>query len=139
MTPLLTYLVVALVIVFVVRAIWLSNRDAKNLGEPSESLLLKLKEEDIGDPISDADRRMAHGAYNEALSIIESAIVAEPSRSELQFKALEILFVWGDGEKFLAVAKEHQHDLEASNEWSRVCILGAEICPNELLFVASSD
>ena len=139
MTPLLTYLAATLVIAFVARAIWLLNRDAKNLGEPSKSVLLKLKDEDTGEPISDADRRMACGAYQDALSVIELAIVAEPNRSEFKFKALEILFVWGNAEKFLAFAKEHQHDLEASNEWSRVCIMGTEMCPNERLFVATPE
>jgi len=110
------------------------NRRSKKLGAPSKTLLREISGEDTGEPIDDADRRMAYGAYEDALAVIESAIAAEPRRPDLKFKALEILFVWGNGEKFLACANKFQRDLKASDDWSRVCIMGAEICPNERLF-----
>ena len=93
-----------------------------------------ISDADIGEPIHDADRRMANGNYADAFALIKSAIGDEPSRSELKFKLLEILFVWGESERFLEFAGEFRASLEKSNDWSRVRIMGAEICPNERMF-----
>jgi hypothetical protein len=89
---------------------------------------------DIGEPLHDADRRMADGNYTEAFALIESAINEEPTRSDLKLKLLEVLFVWGDSDRFLAFAKKFRGTLEDSNGWVRVRVMGAEICPNERMF-----
>lgn len=89
---------------------------------------------DVGEPVHDADRRMANGHYADAFALIEFAIDDEPTRPELKLKLLEILFLWGKSEEFLAFAKKFRSALENSNDWATVRIMGAEICPNERMF-----
>lgn len=113
-------------------AMWVSKRGVN-------THLKRVWDDDTGDPIDDTDRRMANGIYDQAFSIIESAIEKEPNRHDLKFKGAEVLFVWGKYDKFLEFVRKHQQELMASPDWSRVCILGAEACPNEPLFAIKDD
>ena len=61
---------------------------------------------DQGDPLAEADFHMAYGLYDQAADLIRIAISREPNRRDLKLKLLEVFFVWGNKEQFLASARE---------------------------------
>src|SRR6202007_1690317 len=61
---------------------------------------------DQGDPLAEADFHMAYGLYDQAADLIRIAINREPNRRDLKLKLLEVFFVWGNKEQFLAAARE---------------------------------
>jgi pilus assembly protein FimV len=88
------------------------------------------------DPLAEADFHMAYGLYDQAAEIIQKAIDREPGRYDLRRKLLDICFVWGNAEAFLAQARAAREMggevVEA--DWSKVAIMGRQICPGEPLF-----
>jgi pilus assembly protein FimV len=88
------------------------------------------------DPLAEADFHMAYGLYDQAADLVGKAIERDPDRSDLRLKLLDILFVWGKQEEFLAEAKDLRTRLDGadSSEWERVAIMGRQICPDETIF-----
>jgi pilus assembly protein FimV len=93
---------------------------------------------DQTDPMAEADFHMAYGLYDQAAEIIKKAVEREPDRYDLRRKLLDICFVWGNAEEFLAQAKAvRQAGGEAQvADWAKVAIMGRQICPGEPLFTA---
>lgn len=91
---------------------------------------------DQADPIAEADFHMAYGLYDQAADLISRALEAEPENRGLKLKLLEVYFVWGNKEEFLATAKSlHKESGEGGNaDWDKVVIMGKQICPDETLF-----
>jgi pilus assembly protein FimV len=91
---------------------------------------------DQGDPIAEADFHMAYGLYDQAADLVRMAIEREPARRDLRMKLLEIYFVWGNAENFLAAAKDLSatRDTAPQGEWDKVMIMGRQICPDEEMF-----
>ena len=58
---------------------------------------------DQGDPLAEADFHMAYGLYDQAADLVRIAIQREPDRRDLKLKLLEVFFVWGNREQFLAI------------------------------------
>lgn len=95
---------------------------------------------DQTDPMAEADFHMAYGLYDQAAEIIRKAIDREPDRYDLRRKLLDICFVWGNAEEFLAQAKairEIGGESQAA-DWAKVGIMGRQICPGEPMFAASA-
>ena len=88
------------------------------------------------DPLAEADFHMAYGLSDQAADLVGKAIEREPDRSDLRLKLLDILFVWGKENEFLDEARTLRERLGDGDtaEWSRVLIMGKQICPDEPLF-----
>jgi len=86
------------------------------------------------DPLKQIDELMAHGRYKESEAIIRTAIKTYSDRNDLKGKLLEILYVNGDEDQFLELARDYEQSLLGTSIWRRVCSMGAQMCPNEALF-----
>jgi pilus assembly protein FimV len=91
---------------------------------------------DQGDPLAEADFHMAYGLYDQAADLIRIAINREPNRRDLRVKLLEVFFVWGNKEQFLAAARElaASRDESAPGEWEKIVIMGKQLAPDDPLF-----
>ena len=91
---------------------------------------------DQGDPLAEADFHMAYGLYDQAADLIRIAINREPARRDLKLKLLEVFFVWGNKEQFLASARElaETRAEAAPGEWEKILIMGKQLAPEDPLF-----
>ena len=91
---------------------------------------------DQGDPLAEADFHMAYGLYDQAADLVRIAIAREPERRDLKLKLLEVFFVWGNKEQFLASARElaDSRAQAAPGEWEKVVIMGRQLAPDDPLF-----
>ena len=96
---------------------------------------------DQSDPLAEADFHMAYGLYDQAADLIGKSVEREPDRVDLRMKLLDILFVWGKEDRFLAEADALRNTLgdDTSADWGRVVIMGRQICPDEPLFAGETD
>lgn len=91
---------------------------------------------DQGDPLAEADFHMAYGLYDQAADLVRIAIQREPARRDLKLKLLEVFFVWGNKDQFLATARELAGSrAEApAGEWDKIVIMGKQLAPEDELF-----
>ncbi len=91
---------------------------------------------DQGDPLAEADFHMAYGLYDQAADLVRIAISREPERRDLKLKLLEVFFVWGNKEQFLAMARElaDSRSEAAPGEWEKIVIMGKQIAPEDPTF-----
>ena len=91
---------------------------------------------DQGDPLAEADFHMAYGLYDQAADLVRIAIQREPDRRDLKLKLLEVFFVWGNKEQFLATARELSDSRGESGpgEWEKIVIMGKQIAPEDSMF-----
>ncbi len=91
---------------------------------------------DQGDPLAEADFHMAYGLYDQAADLVRIAIQREPDRRDLKLKLLEVFFVWGNKEQFLASARELSDSRSESvgGEWEKIVIMGKQIAPEDPMF-----
>lgn len=96
---------------------------------------------DQSDPLAEADFHMAYGLYDQAADLIGKSVEREPDRADLRMKLLDILFVWGKEDRFLAEAEALREALgdDTSADWGRVVIMGRQICPDEPLFSGETE
>jgi pilus assembly protein FimV len=94
---------------------------------------------DQGDPLAEADFHMAYGLYDQAADLVQIAISREPQRRDLRLKLLEVFFVWGNKDRFLASARElaSTRDKALPGEWEKIVIMGRQIAPEDGLFGSS--
>ncbi len=94
---------------------------------------------DQGDPLAEADFHMAYGLYDQAADLVQIAISREPERRDLRLKLLEVFFVWGNKDRFLASARElaATRDKALPGEWEKIVIMGRQIAPEDGLFASS--
>ncbi|HEY2419749.1 MAG TPA: FimV/HubP family polar landmark protein, partial [Steroidobacteraceae bacterium] len=94
---------------------------------------------DQGDPLAEADFHMAYGLYDQAADLVQIAISREPQRRDLRLKLLEVFFVWGNKDRFLASARElaSTRDKALPGEWEKIVIMGRQIAPEDPLFGSS--
>jgi pilus assembly protein FimV len=95
---------------------------------------------DQGDPLAEADFHMAYGLYDQAADLVRIAIQREPARRDLKLKLLEVFFVWGNKEQFLATARELAESREqaAPGEWEKIVIMGKQLAPDDPLFAGGA-
>ncbi|NGP52275.1 FimV/HubP family polar landmark protein, partial [Thioalkalivibrio sp. XN8] len=96
---------------------------------------------DQSDPLAEADFHMAYGLYDQAAEIVKKAIAHEPDRYDLRRKLIDICFVWGNAQEFLAQAQSIRETggPEAEADWPKIAIMGRQICPGEQLFEGGGD
>ena len=94
---------------------------------------------EASDPLAEADFHMAYGLYDQAADLVQLAIKREPRRRDLKLKLLEIFFVWGNRDRFLALAREMNATRAdaPSGEWDKVLIMGKQIAPEDGLFAGT--
>ncbi len=95
---------------------------------------------DQGDPLAEADFHMAYGLYDQAADLVRIAIQREPQRRDLRLKLLEVFFVWGNKEQFLATARElaETRAAAAPGEWEKILIMGKQLAPDDPLFAGGA-
>jgi pilus assembly protein FimV len=95
---------------------------------------------DQGDPLAEADFHMAYGLYDQAADLVRIAIQREPERRDLKLKLLEVFFVWGNKEQFLATARDlaQSRTAAAPGEWEKIVIMGKQLAPEDPLFASGA-
>lgn len=101
----------------------------------AETLHINL---DANDPISEADFHLAYGLYDEAILLLKQAAVKDPQRLDLKVKLAETYFAAGKPIEFQTLAEEIKPKLDAG-EWSKIAIMGAQLCPSVALFKSEGD
>jgi len=93
---------------------------------------------DQSDPMAEADFHMAYGLYDQAAEIVKKAIEREPDRYDLRRKLIDICFVWGNADEFLAQARavREMGGADEAADWAKIAIMGRQIAPGEAMFAA---
>lgn len=89
------------------------------------------------DPVSEADFHLAYGLYDEAIVLLVAAIRQHPQRTDLQVKLAETYFAAGRPMQFQELAEGLKEKLSPA-EWSKIAIMGTQICPEIALFHADA-
>ncbi|MBL8225844.1 MAG: hypothetical protein JNM50_10965 [Chromatiales bacterium] len=95
---------------------------------------------DQSDAIAEADFHSAYGLYDQAAEILNRALRAEPDRRDLRLKLLEVYFSWENKAAFLDEARAFRAQLGSGSDpdWSKVQIMGRQLCPGDPLFAGSA-
>ena len=93
-------------------------------------------DDEIADPMAEADFHMAYGLYDQAAEILQTATKRDPENGELQMKLAEVYFVWGNQDGFRSVAQEmhSKRDSLGDGTWEKMLIMGKQLLPDEELF-----
>ncbi len=96
---------------------------------------------DHSDPLAEADFHMAYGLYDQAADLVRTAIARDPGRRDLKLKLVEVFFVWGNRDEFLATARDlHQTRSSApAAEWEKIAIMGRQIAADDPLFAGTAS
>ncbi len=90
------------------------------------------------DPISEAGIYLTYGHHDQAERVLASAILSEPTRTDLKLKLLEVYQAQGDLEKFEQTAGQLSTSLPVdSSEWVSVVQMGRALSSNSSLFTAT--
>jgi pilus assembly protein FimV len=92
---------------------------------------------DANDPISEADFHLAYGLYDEAAPLLRQAAAREPERTDLRVKLAETYFAAGRPMEFQDTA-EGLRARVLPEAWTKIAIMGRQLCPNTDLFQDSS-
>ncbi len=95
---------------------------------------------DQADAVAEADFHIAYGLYDQAAELVQKALEATPDRRDLKLKLIEVYFMWGNKDAFLKAAQSLHADLGDGGDadWSKVVIMGKQICPDERLFTEAT-
>jgi FimV-like protein len=85
------------------------------------------------DPLAEADFHLAYGLYDEAILLLRNTLNQQPGRTDVEVKLAETLFAAGRAIEFQDLAEGLKPKLDAG-EWSKIAIMGAQICPDAGLF-----
>ncbi len=94
------------------------------------------------DPIVEADVYLAYRRYQQAESLIQSALERQPHRQDLQGKLLEIYYAAKNAGAFQTLATSLFTNLGSNSDdplWQRILPMGRELCPDYELFAVSAD
>ncbi len=90
------------------------------------------------DPISEAGIYLTYGHHDQAERVLASAILSEPTRTDLKLKLLEVYQAHGNLEKFEQTAGQLSTSLSVdSSEWVSVVQMGRALSSNSPLFTAT--
>lgn len=85
------------------------------------------------DPLAEAEFHIAYGLYEEAALLLQQASAQDPERIELRAKLAETYFASGQADRFVQTARGLKDTL-GQEAWSKVAIMGRQLCPDEPLF-----
>jgi pilus assembly protein FimV len=88
------------------------------------------------DPMAEADVYLAYDRDEQAIQVLNEAYEANPERSELAEKLLEIYHKQDDRQAFDALAAEFRARIgnKKSPAWTKVAIMGKEVSPDNELY-----
>ena len=90
------------------------------------------------DPISEAGIYLTYGHHDQAEQVLTSAILGEPTRTDLKLKLLEVYKMQGNLEKFEQTAGQLSTSLPVdSSEWLSVVEMGRALSSHSSLFTAT--
>ncbi len=92
------------------------------------------------DALAEADYHMAYGQYDRAAELLTEALAESPDRRDLRMKLLEVYFIWENRGAFLKQAQALHGQIagDSDPDWSKVVIMGRQICPDESLFAEAA-
>lgn len=85
------------------------------------------------DALGEADFHLAYGLYDEAISLVQSALVKAPQRRDLQLKLAECYAAAGRPVEFQELA-ETLHGRVDPTAWEKLAEQGRKLCPGVALF-----
>ncbi|MEQ6342122.1 MAG: hypothetical protein M3A44_10835 [Gammaproteobacteria bacterium] len=93
-------------------------------------------DEDVIDPLAEADVYLAYRRYDQAESLIKEAMRQDPGRHELALKLLEIYHATKNADAFETQAETLYATLggEGHPLWHKVVEMGKQVCPGHPLF-----
>ena len=119
-------------------------RDDTNASFEGSGITEKLDHTSTGDGkatdlISEVNIYLTYGHHDQAESVLASAILREPTRTDFKLKMLEVYRAQGDLEKFEQMAGQLSTSLPVdSPEWISVAQMGRALSSNNPLFTAAS-
>ncbi|MBS93614.1 MAG: hypothetical protein CL799_04090 [Chromatiales bacterium] len=95
---------------------------------------------DQADPIAEAEFHMAYGLYDQAADLLSRSLEDEPENRTYRVKLIEVFFVWENKEGFLEQAQLLHESVteDTDSDWSKVLILGKQLCPDEEIFAGGA-
>ena len=121
-----------------------SDEDNSFLSEFTPGDLNALQDEETGevDPVSEADVYIAYGRFDQAETLVQQALDADPDNSRYQNKLLEIHYANKDLDKFSTLATQ-MYEAGAENKdadaWNRAKLMGSELDPENPIFADAMD
>ena len=94
------------------------------------------------DPIVEADVYLAYRRYQQAESLVQTALSKQPERKDLQAKLLDIYYAAKNAASFREVAENLYINLGSNAQdpvWQRILPMGRELCPDSELFAPAED
>lgn len=85
------------------------------------------------DALGEADFHLAYGLYDEAINLVQSALVKAPDRQDLQLKLAECYAAAGRSVEFQELA-ETLHGRVEPAAWEKLAEQGRKLCPGVTLF-----
>ena len=115
-----------------------SNASSERSEMPEKSDDTSTEQGKATDPISEAGIYLTYGHHDQAERVLASAILSEPTRTDLKLKLLEVYQAQGELEKFEQTADQLSTSLSVdSSEWLSVVQMGRALSSNSPLFTAT--
>ena len=106
------------------------------LSEFTPSEFENLDESLEADPLTECDVYIAYGRYQQAEDLIQKSIEEDPSNEAYKLKLLDVYYSSENSSAFEELAKDLDHLKTSDPEmWSNISTMGADICPESILFV----
>ena len=127
--------VVGIVVGLVIASLWATFRQVVQVRSAMRDRKL-TEHAKFNDEIAEADSFVAYGSFDEAAKLLITATNNEPRRNDFKLKLLQVYFVQGDANQFLATAKRFLPVLGNTPDWAQVTAMGKQLCPEEPIFHA---
>ena len=106
----------------------------------SQSGLSSIDTDEGVDPVAEADVYMAYGRDVQAEEILQDALKADPARTAIYVKLLEIYAQRRNSRQFEATASElFARTGGQGRDWDKVAALGRKLDPDNPLYVSAQD
>ena len=107
------------------------------LSEFTPSEFENLDESLEADPLTECDVYIAYGRYQQAEDLIQKSIEEDPTNEAYKLKLLDVYYSSGNSSAFEDLAKDLDHLKTSDPEmWANISNMGADICPESILFVS---
>ena len=106
----------------------------------SQSGFAPIDSDEGVDPVAEADVYMAYGRDIQAEEILQDALKADPERTAIYLKLLEIHAQRQDARQFETIASElFARTNGQGSDWHKAAALGRKLDPDNLLYAESSE
>lgn len=96
--------------------------------------------EEMNDPIADADFHMAYGLNEQAIGVLTRAHEQQPERRDIKLKLLDAYFAANDRENYVQLARQLRDEMGITpdEDWDAVAAMGRQIAPGDDVFAEPS-